>query len=374
MPRHRHTCAPKSRPLSGRIALAVGIALVTAMLGMSAYAVLGVERSPRTIAGDVLSATAASVGKAAPMGKALTPGVRRRHHAHRRHAPHILHRRPVPTATSTASCSGASNTPGGPDPWGGCWPGPDNTGVPAGTALTAYTGPCEITASDVVIDARAVNCALSFTGSSLTITDSMINGEVFNNGSGSVLIQDSELNGGSDHSETVLGSNLEILSSNLHGNQHEVYCADNCTIENSWLHDNFNGASLGWHQNGFLSTGGYGYTLEHNSVGCVGGCTGDITFIPNGNVSHGTVDKNLLVATSDVAYCLYPSSDSSGKPGIVSQMTVTDNVFQRGSNGKCGYFGPVYGWDTPNNSPGTDGYGNVWSGNMWDNGEVLESP
>ena len=30
-------------------------------------------------------------------------------------------------------CIGAAFEPGGPDPWGGCWPGPDNTGTPPGT-------------------------------------------------------------------------------------------------------------------------------------------------------------------------------------------------------------------------------------------------
>ena len=34
----------------------------------------------------------------------------------------------------------AANTPGGPDPFGGYWPGPWNTGYPAGTSLTQVPG------------------------------------------------------------------------------------------------------------------------------------------------------------------------------------------------------------------------------------------
>jgi hypothetical protein len=272
-----------------------------------------------------------------------------------------------------ASCSGvAANTPGGPDPWGGCWPGPGNTGVPAGITLSAYTGPCEIS-QDTVISDKTVDCALNLNSGNLTLTDSMVNGEVYNNGSGSVLIEDTTMNGGSDQTETVLGSNVTILGSDLYGNQHEVYCGDNCTIENSWLHDNYNFGPSG-HQNGFLSTGGDGYDLQHNSVYCVGGCTGDITFIPNDDIGQATVSKNLFVATAYAAYCLYPSSDSPSKPGIVEQMTITDNVFQRGPNGTCAYYGPVYGWDSPTSTPDTDGYDNVWSGNTWDNGQPLDSP
>ncbi len=289
--------------------------------------------------------------------------------------------RPVatPTRISTPSCGGAPDTPGGPDPWGGCWPGPSNTGPPAGIALMPYTGQvlpdgaCMITANTVIAD-KKIACQIIVNSGNLTLEDSSVNGEVYNYGSGSVLIKDTIINGGSAHTETVLGSNITIEGSNLYGNQHEVYCGNNCTVENSWLHDNHNGESLGWHQNGFLSTGGDHYNLRHNSVYCVGGCTSDIAFIPNGNISNAIVDKNLLVATRYASFCLYPSSDSPAKPGIITGMAVTDNVFQRGANGKCAYYGPVYGWDAPNNIPGTSGYHNIWSGNIWNDGQALGAP
>ena len=281
----------------------------------------------------------------------------------------------TPAGSPKAGCGGAPNTPGGPDPWGGCWPGSDNTGVPSGTALASYSGKCgEVRSGNLTIVAKVIHCELDFLGSGqLTIRDSKINGEVMNNGSGSVLIENTEIDGGNDQSETVGGDNITVVSSNLYGNQHEVYCGSGCTVEDSWLHGNYNGAALGWHQNGFLSTGGSDYVLRHNSVDCTGGCTSDIALIPNANISRATFDKNLMVATTDVAYCLYPSSGdrAADKPGIVNQITVTDNVFQRGSNGKCGQYGPVYGWNTPNNKPGTDGYDNLWSSNEWDNGRRL---
>lgn len=286
---------------------------------------------------------------------------------------------PVSTAVSTASCHGTRNTPGGPDPWGGCWPGPNNTGPQAGIVLTPYVGPdmrdgaCTITTDTVIAD-KMIACSITVESGNLTLEDSSISGEVYNYGSGTILIKDTTINGGSAQTETVGGSNITIENSNLYGNQHEVYCGHNCTVENSWLHNNHNGDSLGWHQNGFLSTGGSHYNLEHNSVYCVGGCTSDIGFIPNDNVSNATVHRNLLVATSYAAYCLYPSSDSPGKPGTVSGMVVTDNVFQRGANGKCAGYGPVYGWDTPNNILGTSGYHNVWAGNIWNDGKVLAAP
>jgi hypothetical protein len=200
----------------------------------------------------------------------------------------------------------------------------------------------------------------------------MINGTVHTDGSGSVLIEDTTINGGSDHSESVGGANLTVIQDNIYGDQHEVHCYSNCTVENSWLHNNYNGLALGWHENGFFNDGGTDFTLIHNSVYCVGGCTGDITFIPDGNVSNATVTKNLLVATKWASYCLYPSSDEPSKPGIMTEMVVTDNVFQRGPNGRCAIYGPVYGWDPPTKTPGSDGFGNVWRGNMWNNGRPLQ--
>jgi hypothetical protein len=217
-------------------------------------------------------------------------------------------------------------------------------------------------------------CQIIVNSGNLTLEDSSVIGEVYNYGSGSVLIKNSTINGGSAHTETVLGSNITIENSNLYGNQHEVYCGDNCTIENSWLHDNYNGESLGWHQNGFISNGGNHYMIRHNSVYCVGGCTADIGFIPDDNNSNATVEKNLLVATPYASYCLYPSSDSPSKPGTVTGMVVTDNVFQRGASGKCAYYGAVYGWDAPNDVRGTSGFHNVWSGNTWNDGEALAAP
>lgn len=285
----------------------------------------------------------------------------------------------APGSTASPSCDRARNTPGGPDPWGGCWPGPGNTGPRAGIALRPYAGPllsdgvCTITAN-TTIAGKVLTCQIVIDSGNLTLEDSKLTGEVYNNGTGSVLIKDTVINGGKAHTETVQGSNITIEDSSLYGNQHEIYCGSKCTIKDSWLHDNYNGESLGWHQNGFLSTGGDDYVLQHNSVYCVGGCTSDIAFIPDGNVTNAVVAKNLLIATRYAAYCLYPSSDSPGKPGVVTGMVVTDNVFQRGANRKCATYGPVYGWDATNRSPGTSGYRNVWSGNIWNDGKALQAP
>ena len=42
----------------------------------------------------------------------------------------------------------------------------------------------------------------------------------------------------------------------------------------------------------------------------------------------------------------------------------TNNVFQRGGNSKCGSYGPVTSYAATRS-------GNVWSGNVWDNGGAV---
>lgn len=276
-------------------------------------------------------------------------------------------------STSVTNCLGRPNTPGGRDPWGGCWPGPENTGS-SGYSLSQYTGTvlpngaCMIT-RDTTIVGKKISCQMIVKSGNLALEDSSLTGEVYNYGSGSILIKNSVINGGADKTETVLGSNITIEGSDLHGNQHEVYCGNDCTIMDSWLHDNHDFGPSD-HQNGFLSTGGSGYTLRHDSVYCAGHCTGDITFL--GSDSDATVSRNLLVATS-AAYCLYPATSRHGDR--VNRITIADNIFQRGPTGKCATYGPTYGWDEPNGSnPARSGYRNVWTGNLWDDGEALGSP
>jgi hypothetical protein len=373
MSSHRRTNLAKGRQILRPVKLVVGSLLLIAAFATGIYTALAQVSGARTVSDDVLHPSSAPAGqiigfhRARPLPTAAPTHKRARKHAAASPKPGSS----PATAEQAARCSAASNTPGGPDPWGGCWPGPGNAGVPAGVPLSNYTGSCNISASNTVIDGKNISCGVVVTGSNVTIKNSQISGTVQNNGNGNLLIEDTTINGGNDQSESIGGSNITLLRSNLYGDQHEIYCGSNCTVEDSWLHDNFNGQALGWHQNGFLSTGGSGYTLVHNSVYCVGGCTADITFIPNDNISNATISKNLLVASPNSAYCLYPSSDHPGKPGNVSQMTVTDNVFQSGSDGKCATYGPVYGWDSPTSSPGADGYHNVWSGNKWNDGKAL---
>ncbi|NLE98437.1 MAG: DUF4082 domain-containing protein, partial [Propionibacterium sp.] len=68
--------------------------------------------------------------------------------------------------------------PGPSNPGNGERPGPNNTGVPAGVSLSAYTGPMTITADNTVIRDRVVNGTLRIQASNVQIINSRINGGV----------------------------------------------------------------------------------------------------------------------------------------------------------------------------------------------------
>ena len=74
------------------------------------------------------------------------------------------------------------------------------------------------------------------------------------------------------------------------------------------------------------------------------------------------IDNNFLSANnSSISYCLYGGASKALK---ADEHRVTNNVFERGTNRKCGVCGPVTSFDR-------NAAGNVWSGNVWDSGEVV---
>ena len=85
---------------------------------------------------------------------------------------------PVTPPPSTGTCATRSAVPGGGDPFGGCWPGPQNTGVPVGVVLTTYTGPCTITVANTVIDSKIITCDIDVRATGVVIRRSEIHGYV----------------------------------------------------------------------------------------------------------------------------------------------------------------------------------------------------
>jgi hypothetical protein len=293
----------------------------------------------------------------------------------------------------SAGCAVATpNVPDGPDPWGGCFPGTANTGVPAGTVLTAYTGSCVITADNTIIDGKNVDCSggapdnLSIHASNVTIRNSYVHGIVFAdtdlNINWSFTLIDSQVDGLSQDLPTTGVGNVTIVRSNLHGGHNGLQCDNKgsvCSIKDSYIHGQYQPATGDSHLGGMLTDGlqsGATMQVQHNTVACDaitnvdgGGCSGDINLIPNFAFAHDvTIQKNLLVAAvgNSFGFCTYGGDKPGSGFDNGFNIVYRDNIFQKGSSGTCGFFGPVSNYNPA-------GVGNVWSNNLYDDGTSVPS-
>jgi hypothetical protein len=338
-------------------------------------------------------------------GKALAPGGYRGtivaidkdgHHSKPRHASFTVVKsgrqqsqspgaNPTPPASGggSATCtSGPTNVAGGRDPWGGCFPGPSNTGVPAGTALTNYTGPCTITTPNTVIDSKTINCGqLAIKAANVTVRNSKVNGGVWldqdqpNSAGWSMNVTDTEVDSGTQHVPTICCGMYTLTRVNAHGGQNGAQCENGnqyCTIVDSWLHGQYLPDNEPWHLGGFLSDGSTNITLRHNTVVCdhpvnslQEGCTGDINLIPNfAPIQGAQITRNLMGANVGSAFCTYGGEKSTSQFPHSDHVVYQDNIFQRGTNRKCADYGPVTGFATGNP-------GNQWVNNRWDDGATV---
>ena len=104
--------------------------------------------------------------------------------------------RPTPTPTSTPTPTPTSAPSGGFVVLGRSFPNSDTAGVPQGTTLTTYTGPCTIQTNNVVIDAKIINCDMRILAQGITITRSILNGTIYSDPdyfNGSFTLTDSEV-------------------------------------------------------------------------------------------------------------------------------------------------------------------------------------
>jgi hypothetical protein len=288
-----------------------------------------------------------------------------------------------PTGGNGKCAITTSHVPDGPDGMGGCWPGPSNTGVPAGTQLSSYTGPCTISSGTVVIENKTISCdGFRIQGAStvVTVRNSKITTSVFNEDDGSLVpghltLDHVTISGITDanYSALMYINNVTVLSSNISSGQHNIQCVNNCEVRDSYLHDQtLSGLT---HNNAFMTNGGSHMTLVHNTLNCSvpnkapdGGCSSDLTLLGDfAVVSYVTADKNLFMANQvGESYCAYGGTSSSKKYPNPNNIVYTNNIFQRGGNNKCAAAGPITGFDP--SRPG-----NVWSNNKWDDGTVLPS-
>lgn len=255
---------------------------------------------------------------------------------------------------------------------GRSFPSPATTGVPAGTTLTPYTGPCTIQTPNVVIDAKTINCQLDIAAKGVVITRSNIVGGVYADATantGSFTITDSFVNAGNQAGTGIGDANFTATRVHVTGGNRSINCYSNCTVQDSYVNDQFTDKTGVYHESGIrINTNSH---LVHNTIGCNApdvapdaGCSAAITGYPDFDpVTGNVVNGNLILADSG-GYCSYGGS-TPGKPfsGQTKNIQFLNNVYQKGSTGKCGWWGPITSFDT--SAPG-----NLWSNNLYDDGSV----
>ncbi len=312
----------------------------------------------------------------------------------------------APTGVPPGCISGPLNAPGTADPWGGCWPGPQNTGHPHGlpgdtrkpVTLTDYTGPMTISGCGAVIDSKSVAGDLLITAGNgthhpstpcVTIMNSLIIGTIHTDSvdGGPVVITDTEVAvPGSAQWASVGFYNTFDWRTNSHGGNGTIKCQAYCESHDSWVHGMYLEQALHYNAlggNGIESADGF-FTIDHGYADCGGfesrsttvevgaSCSADIGFYGDfAPVRNVTISRTYFApavtagefADEQPGYCYNPGNYDEKPFPVAQNLIVTDNIFAKGPTGHCGVYGAVSNWQAGN--------GNVWTGNRWDDGTAL---
>ena len=265
------------------------------------------------------------------------------------------------TTIAPEGCPQAANLPDGDDPWGGCFPGPESTGVPDGTSLTAYTGPSTISTPGTIVDSKIIDDCILITAADVIIRNSTITGDCgwtvdgyITTGAGDwFLVEDSEITCGVGAQGGIGERGFIPRRVEIKGEcANNVDCDQDCLIEDSYLWDLPFETEVE-HGDGIQSCCAANVTIQHNtSIGqsVDGAPTTSAIILPIAVPPTGPilVHRNLLTGG---AYTLYCASTTN--------QTITDNVFGTGARGPS--FGHIDNCSFPT----------TFSGNVTDVGDPV---
>ncbi|SFA79505.1 hypothetical protein SAMN05192575_101440 [Nocardioides alpinus] len=256
------------------------------------------------------------------------------------------------------------------------WPSAANTGVPAGVTLQPYNGPCAITRDNTVIDGKLVDCDLEIRAAGVIITNSKINGTVWNDYEAhdtSFKIRRSNVDAGEQVWSGIGSIRFTARRVEVVGGTRSIMCWYRCKVIDSYVHGQMTDEAGKEHESGVRM--GSQAKIIHNTLTCDApdvppdaGCSASLTGYGDGAVVEDNLIENNLFLASTGGACAYGGS-TKGKPYSdgVNNIRFIDNVFERGPTGNCGYWFAITDFDKT--APG-----NVWSGNRWRHSEQRVPP
>jgi hypothetical protein len=259
---------------------------------------------------------------------------------------------PPPTTTTTTTTTLARAS----------YPGPTNTGVPAGTSLRP-SGGFTVTQQGAVIEGLDVQGCIQVRASNVTIRRTRVRGSCFNGaidtGYGDVsgvLIEDVELDGGNQNANAALlgNSGFTCRRCNIHHGGSGIRMTSNVVIEDSWVHDLYGADDS--HNSGVGSNGGSNFTLRRNNIDCgtLPNCSGAFVLYGDFNpITNVLAEGNLF---NGGGFCVYAGSVTGKNYPLASTVRFHNNAFGRSVFARCGYYGPVHSWA---------GGAHEWTGNFW---------
>jgi hypothetical protein len=218
-------------------------------------------------------------------------------------------------------------------------PGPTNTGVPAGTALTVHNGDYTVTTAGAVVQNLDIRGYLRIKAANVTVKNTIVRGRpglstamaLVQSSSPGVTITDSTLVAAqaTPYIDGFVGSNVVFTRVDIHGVVDSVkLTGGNIVIQDSWLHDNLYYNPVPWNAN-------------------------DDTHSDNLQIGIGsnvTVRNSVLTGTHNAALMITQDR------GPVSNVTIQDSWLD---NGTCTInlaekaYGPIQGLRFVNNQFGT---------------------
>lgn len=235
------------------------------------------------------------------------------------------------------------------------WPDATNTGS-SGT-LTPVTG-SEVTMDGTVIQNREVAGTITVHAANVIIRNCHFTGGgyfgVDAEGATGLLVEDCTFDEAATAAITDNGGGNTYQRLNIAGSPDGVRIGNGATFRNSYIHSltPYDPAS-GTHNDGVDFTGGTGITVEHNRIE-MGFMSATAISMSSGFTAGGS---DCLIVGNHLHGGMY-SLDGPGSASTATNIRVTNNTFTRGYD-----YGPVTNW--------LDGTGNVWSGNVFTDGNVV---